>query len=1506
MAVPNTTSDDALLKNLVPLNTLSDEQLGELLSRVTVEKAKKGQYLFREGDTDHQNIYLLHGTIALLSGQKEMDLVSSGTQTARFALAHQLPRKHSAQARTAVTYVRIDSRMLSDMLARSHSASYEVSDIEQPSSGDWMSLLLQSPVFQQIPPANLQRVMMRMEEIQVSQGDEIIRQGDEGDYFYLISRGECSVTRSPEEGHAPVELAKLRAGKGFGEEALISDKPRSSSVTMLSDGVLVRLNKQDFIQLVKQPLSRTVSYESACKEIEGGALWLDVRTPEEYEAGHLPGAINLPFFSLRFQASSLTMDRAYMVYGAEVGQSATAAYLLTERGAEVFVLDIGWAELSDVVGLSHKAEIEEEALVSNVIDFNRDADDSAAQARRQMDAQRVEIEKLQHDLAQVQSSFDEELQQRHTEIKLLKQALAVAKERAQGDEKQSGAIQALTQEIETLRESLANAEAQLSEASALKQSLEQSQSRAVELESLLASLQEELAQTRRLSDDFRQQSLELQTQVKEAQERRETQEGRLKEEITELRLELENAAEAQQQVAQKESELEQIKSELAALEARSEAYRQQSADDLARLTAERFELESSLHQLQEQQTSEQAEEQQKLTSLQHDLDEARAALECSQSEYQQRESELQAELESSAQASTEALDQANAQISALQAELESSALASTEALDQANVQISALQAELESSGQVSTEALDQANAQISALQAELESSAQSSTEALDQANAQIGDLQAQLEQTNQQLTAAAEQAKGDKTLLQQQIESLNQELEKQEASHQTLQQEKVGLETQLQSVNGHANELENQLQALEERRQSLERELESIRQAGNDAESQHHNAMVSLREDLEESRATIDELRQTRQQLESQLQQAQGEAKSRQDQLNEALEFASLQASEEQTRLDVALVGLNQELEEARNDARQQREKRVEMEALLEQEHQTAAFLQRSLKTAEEAVEISDSQYADAEKSRQALETQLSELQQSLGQAQGDQDGLQKSLEQSRQQNAELEQSLEALRNEVSGLNEQLIQAQATGETEQQEKAQAASALATAEQQLIDLQAQLQQLQTERDEARDQQQSELETLRQTLEEERAASAGELQEQETQRQALQAQLDELQSSMVSENESLSSELQARQQEIEGLRTALEEAQAASADQSELESARQALSEMQEQVVAYKREIEGLREVQLEMGSQLSDDADEEIQQLRSALEAEEQKRRKAEQMAQKADVLHRERQVQETAIDMLNDDLESVSKEKDALAAERDGLIKQLREIRVQYTDLVNENDQLHSEMSGFAGQASDSNLADDLLTQMEALRAKADRYEQERDQAKSDSSRLRREVGELRSVIETYVEQIQNVQAFGPDEQVAALRTELDMVRRQAHEDLEQMRIQLNEAESRLTSQDSRDVDFVADQQANRQEMFSLQQAVNEKDHLLRLSQNQCRSLEDAVEDRDKEVDQLKRKLELLLRKTGGLDEPSARLGSRGFSDSQQEPPDGLGGDDDPRKTGIGRLFRKK
>jgi CRP-like cAMP-binding protein/predicted nucleic acid-binding Zn-ribbon protein len=664
MAVPNSNNDDVLLKNLVPLNTLSEEQLGHLLSQIVIEKAKKGEYLFREGDTDHQNVYVLTGTVALLSGQKEMDLISSGTPTARFALAHQLPRKHSAKARTSVSYVRIDSRLLSDMLARSQSASYEVKDLEQPSSDDWMTLLLQSPVFQQIPPANLQRVMMRMEEVQVKEGDVVVKQGEDGDYFYLISKGECIVTRSPEAGHAPVELAKLSAGKGFGEEALISNKPRGSSVIMTTDGVLVRLNKQDFIELVKQPLYQSIDFKDASVMIEKGALWLDVRTPEEYEEGHLPGAINLPFFSLRFQASSLTLDRAYIVYGEEVGQSSTAAYLLTERSAEVFVIESSWKQIAELAGLNRQ---EDAVTTNNVIDFNRESEDDVA-------VPQTAVNRLQKELSEVRHQFEQELEQRQTEIKLLRQALAVAKNRMQTGEEGAKNAQALQQEVENLRETLASAESRLAERESLESEQQALQGRVAELEKALEEAREDLIGAEQGHQEASQQSDKLHQQLEQLHANREETEGRLKEQITELQFHLDNANESQRETQQRgtqlNEEIDALQGEISQLRQDADSYRQQSAkeleaalkerddlqqryeatesqlqqraEELQAITQVRDELSESLQQTQQSMAAQADEHVQQLESAQHELAQAQSELEQQRTEHQQQAEKLQA------------------------------------------------------------------------------------------------------------------------------------------------------------------------------------------------------------------------------------------------------------------------------------------------------------------------------------------------------------------------------------------------------------------------------------------------------------------------------------------------------------------------------------------------------------------------------------------------------------------------------------------------------------------------------------------------------------------------------------------------------------------------------------------------------------------------------------------------------------------------------------------------
>jgi CRP-like cAMP-binding protein/DNA repair exonuclease SbcCD ATPase subunit len=1045
MAAQNSNNDLTLLKNLVPLNTLSDAQLTQLQDQVAVEHAKKGEYLFREGDTDHHNIYLLAGSIALLSGRKQIDVVSSGTKTARFALAHQLPRQYSGRAKTAVSYVRIDSRLLSDLLARNQSASYEVNETGDSNKGDWMGQLLQSPIFQQIPPANLQRIMMSMSEMTVSANEVIIQEGDEGDYYYLISSGQCRVTRQSSPDQAPLELALLSTGQGFGEEALLSDKPRSSTVTMLTDGELMRLSKQDFVEFVKQPVSNQIEYARACQMVQQNGLWIDVRITEEYEAVHLPKAINLPFFSLRFQAPSLAEDHVYLVYGDDAGQTAIAAYLLMDRGYEVLVVKEEWREIVQQAGLQAAETAPLQDTSSELSTVEPEVNETEAVAIAPQSTLQAEQTDTNEDLIAKLARYQ-------TEQKRLKQALAVAKRKLEQAEQTTSKQQnAQAQELGQLREKLTAAEADQAQYQALQE-----------------------------------REHELKSQLDESKEKLNRSENELKQaQIDRARAQEEQARQAQEFVVLRE------KLELA----------QQESGALV------------------------------------------------------RERQM-------------------------------------------------------------------------------------------------------LQETEEELLGQIEALKGQKAA-------------------------------------GIAE--------LEEQRKSLELALAA-------------------------SKAEIQTVR--------------GTLQDHQDELK-ALE-----------------------------------EQRSTLQAQFEQEHQTAEFLRRSFETAENAVEISDAMVEENNQEITRLNQQLHDLQSELADAQA--------------ATSEMAQGHQTV---VQELNDEIIRLQQEHEVS-----------------LVEQGEERERLQAEKT---------------SLEKELAQVQGTL-------QANQQAHDRATAEQQLRIEQLENELVAARTEAEG----------SAQIQAELREQEMALQQAQQEISRLTKTIEGLQEVQMEMESQLSEDSADELNRLRAELESAENKRRHAEELARQADVLRRERAVQDTAVEMLGEDIENLTRENARLSQAKQVLEQEVKELR--------------KHQSSMDGQSKADERVDE-------WRIRADEFEQQRDRAHAEVDRLKTELHELRSSMDAQMTAPQVDGANDANAEARALRTELEMVRKTAEAELAQMRNQLAAADATDRQQGSRDVDTVATVQALRQEIDSIRRALSDKEQTLRVSQSQCRSLEDAIEDRDKENDQLRRKLESVLRKTSGL-----------------------------------------
>ena len=329
-----TEDDIPLLKALVPLNTLQDAELTALLETLEIKSSAEGSVLFEAGDTDTGNLYLLSGRIELLAGESVVDVIIAGAATARFPIAHQFPRKYKARARTAVRYVVVESHLLGRLLEKDRRDALRADGGNaEEGTADWIGKLLQSRIFQSLPKEALQAVLQRMRAIEVHAGDELIREGEPGDYFYLLDRGEALVSRDGEQ------LAVLHGGDMFGEEALLGDVPRGASVGMRSDGRVLRLDRESFRQLVKLPVLRRCDVAAVPELVASGCVLLDVRDPEAFALGHPVGAVNLPFDSLRYQAASLAHERCYVVCGDVPGHSLVACYLLTERGFDVTAMD---------------------------------------------------------------------------------------------------------------------------------------------------------------------------------------------------------------------------------------------------------------------------------------------------------------------------------------------------------------------------------------------------------------------------------------------------------------------------------------------------------------------------------------------------------------------------------------------------------------------------------------------------------------------------------------------------------------------------------------------------------------------------------------------------------------------------------------------------------------------------------------------------------------------------------------------------------------------------------------------------------------------------------------------------------------------------------------------------------------------------------------------------------------------------------------------------------------
>ncbi len=188
------------------------------------------------------------------------------------------------------------------------------------------SLLAGFPPFAHLPREAQEDLEAALVPVRYGPGSVIIREGDAGDSFFLIRSGRVEVTGKGREGEDLV-FARLEAGEGFGEVALLTRAPRTATVRAVGEVELARLDRETFERVLSGHAEVGLLFQERVQTI-GLATFLKKATP----------FAKLPDRALR--AVMARMRREEHPAGAVIlrqGEPGTTFYIVRSGRAEVLV-----------------------------------------------------------------------------------------------------------------------------------------------------------------------------------------------------------------------------------------------------------------------------------------------------------------------------------------------------------------------------------------------------------------------------------------------------------------------------------------------------------------------------------------------------------------------------------------------------------------------------------------------------------------------------------------------------------------------------------------------------------------------------------------------------------------------------------------------------------------------------------------------------------------------------------------------------------------------------------------------------------------------------------------------------------------------------------------------------------------------------------------------------------------------------------------------------------------
>uniref|UniRef100_A0A4W5RH78 cGMP-dependent protein kinase n=1 Tax=Hucho hucho TaxID=62062 RepID=A0A4W5RH78_9TELE len=223
------------------LKKLDPQHMREMVDCMYERIYTEGQLVIQEGEPGNYLYVLADGLLEVMQNGKLLGEMRPRTAFGELAILYNCKRTATVKAVSQAHIWALDRQTFQSIMMKSTQATQE----------EYFSFLRSVSLLRDLPEEKLAKIVDCLEIDYFDKGEYIIREGEEGNTFFIIAKGEVCVTQTTEGCTEPQEIKTLGVGDYFGEKALISEDVRSANIISTeNDTQCLVVDRDNFNQMV--------------------------------------------------------------------------------------------------------------------------------------------------------------------------------------------------------------------------------------------------------------------------------------------------------------------------------------------------------------------------------------------------------------------------------------------------------------------------------------------------------------------------------------------------------------------------------------------------------------------------------------------------------------------------------------------------------------------------------------------------------------------------------------------------------------------------------------------------------------------------------------------------------------------------------------------------------------------------------------------------------------------------------------------------------------------------------------------------------------------------------------------------------------------------------------------------------------------------------------------------------------------------------------------------------